>query len=60
MEYIGDEKKMNVITIGHVYDDSIKKLIELKPMKKQIAYIYVVEKRWIYLILALFYYNIVI
>ena len=44
MEYIGDEKKMNVITIGHVYDDSIKNLIELKPMKKQIAYIYVVEK----------------
>ena len=37
------EKKKNVIITGHVYDDTIKKLIKLKPVKKQIAYIYIVK-----------------
>ena len=48
IEYIVMKKKyMNVITIGHVNDDFIKKLIKkLKPVKKQIAYIYVVKKKW--------------
>ena len=32
---------MNVIITGHVYDGTIKKLIKLKPVKKQIAYIYI-------------------
>ena len=57
--YSDEKKKKNVIITGHVYDDTIKKLIKLKLVKKKIAYIYIVKKIWIYLILALFYYNIV-
>ena len=37
IEYIVMKKKMNVITTSHVHDDSIKKLIKLKLVKKKIA-----------------------
>ena len=36
-EYIVMKKKINVITTSHVHDDSIKKLIKLKLVKKKIA-----------------------
>ena len=38
------KKKKNLIITGHVYDDTIKKLIKLKLVKKKIAYIYIVKK----------------
>ena len=38
IEYIVmKKKKKNVITTSHVHDDSIKKLIKLKLVKKKIA-----------------------
>ena len=37
IEYIVMKKKMNVITTSHVHDDSIKKLIKLKLVKRQIT-----------------------
>ena len=37
IEYIVMKKKINVITTSHVHDDSIKKLIKLKLVKKKIA-----------------------